>query len=453
MSDVEDGPNDAEQEYGLIVHSAGEPQHALASFVRLMLNYQYGLGVLVGRNLSEATSLLIEHGHAIRCAFLVLDQETDSLQVVGALGRKGKLPVFILCPDHLVAAYESQLSESLNVFVCAWQKVFNQSGPSLQQIADQAFCQNDIETLYDERRHDLLGGGVNKRVSTMLQNMNTLPTLPIIVLRIMRLVNDPKSTVEALEKLLISDPAVVHKLVQVVNSPFFAGEGHKGRWTLKEAIVRLGRREMGTIAQQIKLINSFVKPQGSGFDLRRFWIHSVGCAVIADRLYTDKLLPFKAKLEFNDYWTTALLHDIGKLILGCFFWNYFDEVGKCLGDADSPARDFRQAEAHLGAVVNHEYIGRLLLMKGKMDKGLIEAVATHHSGGQSPRPLVCLIHVANNLAKDLGLGYFPEAQGGYDDRVLRSFHLRQKDLPKLTDSLGDSTLKDINTLVDQCLSN
>ena len=36
------------------------------------------------------------------------------------------------------------------------------------------------------------------------------------------------------------------------------------------------------IAQQIKLINSLVKPENSPFNLRRFWVHSVGCAVIAD---------------------------------------------------------------------------------------------------------------------------------------------------------------------------
>ena len=51
--------SDAEQEYAVIVHQAGEPQHALASFVRLMMNYQYGLGVLVALGILAASAVLV----------------------------------------------------------------------------------------------------------------------------------------------------------------------------------------------------------------------------------------------------------------------------------------------------------------------------------------------------------------------------------------------------------
>ncbi len=59
------------------------------------------------------------------------------------------------------------------------------------------------------------------------------------------------------------------KIMQVANSPVFAGTG-RGESSLKEAIVRLGLRKVGAIAQQIALINSFVVPEDSGFDLQRF---------------------------------------------------------------------------------------------------------------------------------------------------------------------------------------
>ena len=44
------------------------------------------------------------------------------------------------------------------------------------------------------------------------------------------------------------------------------------------------------------------------------------------KLYTRKLLPLKGKIEFSDNWIAALLHDAGKLVLGLFFWDWFDQA-------------------------------------------------------------------------------------------------------------------------------
>ena len=50
---------------------------------------------------------------------------------------------------------------------------------------------------------------------------------------------------EDLEDILVTDPAIVYRLLGVINSPVFAGSGHKGGWSLQEAIVRMGRRKGG----------------------------------------------------------------------------------------------------------------------------------------------------------------------------------------------------------------
>ena len=145
-----------------------------------------------------------------------------------------------------------------------------------------------------------------------MTNLHTLPTLPEVVIRIVAVIGDVDSTPEDLEEVLRSDPAIVHKLLQIVNTTAFAGAGHRGEWTLKDAIVRLGRRKLGSIALQIKLINSLVKPEDSHVDLCRFWVHSVGCAYLADKIYSDKLV------EFEDVANTAvvLASDAARLITG-----------------------------------------------------------------------------------------------------------------------------------------
>jgi len=110
--------------------------------------------------------------------------------------------------------------------------------------------------LFDDDSSTLPFADMQARVEHRLRNLKTLPTLPEVALRIMTMVQDPKLTIEDLEEVLTSDPAIVHKLLQVVNSPVFAGSGQKRGWSLKETIVRLGHNKVGGIAQQIKMINS-----------------------------------------------------------------------------------------------------------------------------------------------------------------------------------------------------
>ncbi|HCL27250.1 MAG TPA: hypothetical protein DIC52_02295 [Candidatus Latescibacteria bacterium] len=57
---------------------------------------------------------------------------------------------------------------------------------------------------------------VQQQAERRLRSIHTLPTLPEII---MRMVNDPKTTPEELDKVLCTDPAIVMKLIQVMRSP------------------------------------------------------------------------------------------------------------------------------------------------------------------------------------------------------------------------------------------
>ena len=207
----------------------------------------------------------------------------------------------------------------------------------------------------------------------------------------MRMVEDPQTSVEELEDLLTHDPAIVYKLLQVVNSSTFAGTANRESWPLQEAIVRLGRKQVGAIALQIKLMNSLVRPKESEFDLHRFWRHSVGCALIADRLVKDQALTLPQPVPFDSYWIGALLHDIGKLVLGFFFWGHFQELLEKMG---TEKLSFREAEKAMGDFANHEFMGKILLQRSKVGGNLVDAVGAHDTADGELSPLLCLIHLA-----------------------------------------------------------
>ena len=437
----------AEQEFALLIQQAATPPPVVVPYLRLQLNYLYGLDILSASKLAEVASQVMEHGPSVRSIFLIQDEEITSRKPIDALSQRGEVPLFILMPPSLAAEHQTLLSSLPNVFVCDWDQALRPSDTSLQATLGSAFEAQGIVKLPVEIEgmpHDLL----QKRLQRRLTHLTTLPTLPEIVVRIMQMLRDPETSAEDLEQVLASDAAIVHRLLQVVHSPMFAGTREDGQWTLTEAIVRLGFKEVGAIAQQIKLINGLVKPEQSPFDLRRFWEHSVGCAVIADRLSTGKLLALGHAVPFDAYWIAALLHDLGKLVLGFFAWEYFAEV---LTRMDSHDMWFRQAEERLGHEVTHEYLGRLLLLQANASPELVEAVGSHNLPGSRPSPLVCLVHVANNLCKELGLGYLPSEKAKYRASVLSALQMTQQDMDHLAASLGTDVVAQIRELTEQCL--
>ena len=448
MTTANNGSGPTASDFGLIVLEEGKPQQVLAKFLNLLLNYQYGLSIMVAPDFAKAAALLAEHGERIRCVCAIQSVDVKDQAVLRELSRQGAAPLFLILPTKKLGLQRMVTSGLEGISFCAWEKAFSQSSASLQETVCAALEDAGIGNLFsDIDTSDYTD--IQQQVERRLRNINTLPTLPEIVMRIMRLVNDPKTTPDELEKVLCTDPAIVMKLLQVMRSPVFTSTGgRQSKFTLKEIITRLGVKKVGAIAQQVKMINSLVKPEESGFDLKRFWQHSVGSAIIADKLYTERMLPFKSEIQFNEYWIGALLHDVGKLVLGFFFWDWFSRVQS---HRTEKGGTFRSAEHDLGDVANHERLGQLMLLNADMGAEAVAAVGGHHEPGGEPNDLVCLIHVANNLCKEVGLAYLPGEDGNYDDAVLGRLGVREERIEALRSSLEGDVVQEIKTVVDQCM--
>jgi len=50
------------QEFGLILLEQGQVQQVLAKYLNLLMNYQYGMAIMVAPNVAKASSLLNENG-------------------------------------------------------------------------------------------------------------------------------------------------------------------------------------------------------------------------------------------------------------------------------------------------------------------------------------------------------------------------------------------------------
>jgi HD-like signal output (HDOD) protein len=446
MSDNQPTPAVGE-EFGLIVEQGGV-RPDLVRQLGLILNYFYGYNMMLARSPEEAAGMVAERGDAVAFV-LILGNSQLAAVTVSRLTRNGSVPLVALLPGRLIDSHQALAHEVEQLHLIPFETIPENDGAALKDALSPIFEAHGIGGLWDRAQHvsfRILEQRVEKRVS----HLHTLPTLPEVVLRILAVVNDDNSTSAQLEEVLHSDPAIVHKLMQVVNTTAFAGAGQHGAWGLRDAVVRLGRRKLGSLALQIKLINGLIKPEESGFDLRRFWVHSVGCAHIADRLYSQRLISIDAnEVSAHEYWVTALLHDIGKLILGFFYWEHFERLANLSAEANI---SFRDAEQRLGDVVVHEQLGQLLLMRAALNEDLVRCVGTHHQPGSVPSTLMALVHFSDNLCKDLGMGTLAAERGDYDASVLRVLGLSAERVVEIRERLGEQTVQEVMDIVERCTS-
>ena len=433
----------SQQEYALIVVESGERQQAFARALMMILNYRYGLDIIVTSSLVEAFSMVQEHRRQIRVSFVIQSKGIDNKTSILGLTNEESTPLFLVLPQVHIKAQEELFARAGEIFFCSWEEA-SRPLTGMHETVAPVLESHGVGELFVEH---LPYSEMQQRIERRLKSMSTLPTLPQVAMQVMRLVDDPETMVEDLEDILVTDPAIVYRLLGVINSPIFVGSGHKGGWSLQEAIARLGRRKVGAIAQQIQMMNTLVKPEESLFDLRRFWEHSVGCAIIADALYSRKLISLRSKIEFNDYWIAGLLHDCGKLALGFFFWDHFEAILERMGGSDA---SFRETEKQLGELANHEHLGRLLLMSSNVGEELVTAVGTHHTTGDKPSDLVCLLHLANNICKDLGMAYLEGERSSYSDSVLGKLKLDTEQLGEIRQIIRDTVADEIRLVVDRC---
>src|SRR5450432_2415876 len=113
-----------------------------------------------------------------------------------------------------------------------------------------------------------------------VRKITTIATLPEVTSRIIQTVEDPKSTPAQLHKLVSNDPALVTRILKVVNSSFYGLPGQIG--SIERAIVLLGLNAVKNIAVAASLGQLFRGAKlCEGFTAKDLWTHCVAVAVTA----------------------------------------------------------------------------------------------------------------------------------------------------------------------------
>src|SRR5881392_1447380 len=145
-------------------------------------------------------------------------------------------------------------------------------------------------------------------VLEMVKKVSSIATLPEITGKIIATVEDPKSTPAHLHKIVAHDPALVTRMLKVVNSAFYGLPGQIA--SIERAIVLLGLNAIKNSAVAASLGQLFRGAKlCEGFTAKDLWTHCIAVGVTARELAKQMKLPVS-----DEAFLAGMIHDVGLLI-------------------------------------------------------------------------------------------------------------------------------------------
>ena len=144
--------------------------------------------------------------------------------------------------------------------------------------------------------------------SRLARMLESLPTLPIVALRLGELIHSRRSSVQQVAEVLRADPSLSAKLLRLVNSAYFGIPG--GVTDVARAIPFVGFNTIYQLVLSVSVLDTLKTPSGLDFDPRALWLHSLAVASTARVLGEDL-----HHADPGSLFTAGLLHDMGKIAL------------------------------------------------------------------------------------------------------------------------------------------
>ena len=259
-------------------------------------------------------------------------------------------------------------------------------------------------------------------------SIDSLPTLPDVVCKLITLVQDENTSASDLCTLISYDQAISLRLLKVANSAYYGFL--KEVATIKHAIVILGFDEVKRLSLGIALFNCMQKTaSATSLVMDDFWRHSVGCSLAAQGIC--------AKLDVaGDIITTAsLLHDVGKLVVDNLFSGEYKIVLEKATTENLPTGTVEKEI--LG--FSHADVGLWLGSKWQLPPSLILPIAYHHQvdgAEQGDPPRLPFVHLADIVCRKAGIG-------SSGDSMVPPFQQAAKESLRLEDEDLDSLVEDL----------
>jgi HD-like signal output (HDOD) protein len=259
-------------------------------------------------------------------------------------------------------------------------------------------------------------------LQALLEDVDELPTLPTVLIKINNLLQDPRTSSEEVGHAISSDQALASRVMKLVNSAFYGFPGRIN--TISHAISLLGFLTVRNIVITASIIGAFddEDQKQKGLDYKQFWLHCVATASIA------KLTAKTCKIQQSEEaFITGLLHGLGKLLLQLYLP---DEYAKVFAYLERKPSTLIEAERRILGY-DHTHAGTWLATKWNLPKEITEVIQHYQDPflAKQNTELAVVVNFSHIIARAL-------EQGSGGDPFI----------PTLRDDVWDYLNMDENTL-------
>ena len=261
--------------------------------------------------------------------------------------------------------------------------------------------------------------------------LQALPVLPGIVLRVMQLATDSTANAEKLASIIELDPFLTTQIIGWASSSLYAYPGKI--ISVQEAISRvLGYDFAFNLVLGLSAIAPLKTCKDGPVGIRAFWINAMASSRLMPLLNSH--LPLENRFKGPELFLTGFLHNIGHPLLG----NYFPREHSYLNKLIIANPNLSTVDLERFALgIDHNALGAWLMSTWAMPKEIVDVTYHHHNPNYrgDNYQLNLLTYLNDCLLGELGLG---DAQiQGYSTELLSALNLPAEAINESLDKLND----------------
>ncbi len=268
---------------------------------------------------------------------------------------------------------------------------------------------------------------------SFIDKFSDVQPLPHVVTTLSGLIADSESTMKDFEEVIKMDPILVTRLLRLVNSPFY-GLTQKVD-SIGRAVAFIGMKNLHNLAVTDALKTIFAEPLETvpAFSKKKLWLHSAAVSIcskmIAERIFG---------INGDDAYLCGILHDFGLLVEEQIERDAFYLIcEKCKSSSNLVELE----QESFGT--DHCEIGYLMSLDWNMPANTQEAIRDHHTLNDSlePSSLTGILQISEFISSQLDYKTLPDIATEISPPLMVHIETNMDEYTVLIEDLPDEITK------------